>query len=270
MTPLTIAQLFDLTGKGAIVTGAAMGIGKAIAFRLAEAGAWVAVTDINMEAANQVVEQIKARGGKAQAIHADASSASDANKVVRVVVETFGRLDILVNNAGIYPHSPALEISEEMWDRVLDINLKGVFFYSQASAQAMIKGGNGGKIVNLTSMEGLHPKEGLAHYVAAKSGVAMLTKALALELATHNILVNAIAPGWTKTPGTKAQVTTLLASGKSANELAEMSKSFMARLPLGRTAEPDDVAKVVLFLVSAAADYMTGGVVVVDGGYLLS
>jgi len=270
MTLKTIAQLFDLSGKGAIVTGAAMGIGKAIAFRLAEAGAKVAVTDINVEGANQVVEQIKARGGQAQAIHANAGRASDANRVVQAVVETFGRLDILVNNAGIYPHSQALEISEEMWDGVLDINLKGVFFYSQASAKAMIKGGKGGKIVNLTSIEGLHPREDLAHYVAAKSGVAMLTKALALELGPHKILVNAVAPGWTKTPGTKAQVTALLATGKSGDELAEMSKSFMARLPLGRTAEPDDVAKVVLFLVSAAADYMTGSVVVVDGGYLLS
>lgn len=270
MTTQTIAQLFDLTGKGAIVTGAAMGIGQAIASRLAEAGAGVMITDINPEAASQTVEQIMARGGKARAIHADATSADDAKKAVEATVESFGRLDILVNNAGIYPFSPILEISEEMWNKVLDINLKGVYSYSQAAAREMVRAGHGGKIVNIASMEGLHPREQLAAYVASKGGMIMLTKAMALELATHNILINAIAPGGVWTPGTKAQVAALQASGKSVDQLAEMGKSFMARLPLGRTGEPDDVAKVVLFLASAAADYMTGSVLLVDGGFQLS
>ena len=177
MTSETIAQLFDLTGKGAIVTGAGMGIGQAIAFRLAEAGASVMITDINLEAANQTVEQIKVRDGKAQAIHADASSAADAEKVTQATVEAFGHLDILVNNAGIFPHSPVLEISEGIWDRVLDINIKGVYFYSRAAAKEMIKAGQGGKIVNMASMEGLHPRADLAHYVTSKGGVVMLTKA---------------------------------------------------------------------------------------------
>ncbi len=267
MTPEPIAQLFDLAGKGAIVTGAGMGIGQAIAFRLAEAGASVMITDINLEAATQTVEQIKVRGGKAQAIHADASSAADAEKITQATVKAFGHLDILVNNAGIFPHSLILDISEDMWDRALDINIKGVYFYSRAAAKEMIKAGQGGKIVNMASMEGLHPRVDLAHYVTSKGGVVMLTKALALELAPHNILVNAIAPSGIMTPGAAEQGIALKAMGRS---LKEVSDTFMARLPLGRMGEPDDAAKVVLFLASAAADYMTGSVVVVDGGYLLS
>jgi len=267
MTAQTIAQLFDLTGKGAIVTGAAMGIGQAIASRLAEAGAGVMITDINAEAASQTVEQIIARGGKAQAIQADATSADDAKKAVEATVESFGRLDILVNNAGIYPFSPILEISEETWNKVLDINLKGVYSYSQAAAREMVRAGHGGKIVNIASMEGLHPREHLAAYVASKGGMIMLTKAMALELATHNILINVIAPGGVFTPGTAAVTRQAEASGISLEGTME---TYMARLPLGRFAEPDDVAKVVLFLASAAADYMTGSVLLVDGGFQLS
>ncbi len=267
MTNQTIGQLFDLTGKGAIVTGGAMGIGQAIALRLAEAGASVMIADIDLEAASQTVEQIETRGGKAQAISADASSAADAKKVVKAIVDAFGRLDILVNNAGIYPFSPALQMSEEMWDKVLNINLKGLFFYSQAAAQEMIKAGHGGKIINMASIDALHPTGELAHYDASKGGVVMLTKALALELAPHNILVNAVAPGGIMTPGAQAQSAALLASGRTIEELIE---SFTARLPLRRMGEPDDIAKVVFFLASPAADYMTGSLVLADGGYLLS
>ena len=267
MTKQTIAQIFDLTGKGAIVTGAAMGIGRAIASRLAEAGAGVMITDINPQAASQTVEQITARGGNAQAIHADATSADDARKAVEATVEAFGRLDILVNNAGIYPASPILEISEEMWNKVLDINLKGVYSYSQAAAREMVRAGQGGKIINIASMEGLHPREQLAAYVASKGGVIMLTKSMALELATHNILINAIAPGGVWTPGAEALARQAEASGSA---LQGTSAAFLARVPLGRFAKPDDVAKVALFLASAAADYMTGSVVLVDGGFQLS
>jgi 2-deoxy-D-gluconate 3-dehydrogenase len=267
MSTKTIAELFDLKGNGAIVTGAGMGIGQAIAFRLAEAGAAVTITDIDLEAANKTVEQIIASGGTAQAIQADASSSDDALRATEATVKAFGSLDILVNNAGIFPHASVLDISEEMWDRVLDINVKGVYFYSRAAATEMIKAGHGGKIVNMASMEGLHPRHDLAHYVTSKAGVAMLTQALALELAPHNILVNAIAPGGILTPGTIAQRATLKSSGKSLKEIYD---NFMSRLPLGRMGEPDDVAKVVLFMVSAAADYMTGSIILVDGGYQLS
>jgi 2-deoxy-D-gluconate 3-dehydrogenase len=267
MSTRSIAELLDLKGKGAIVTGAGMGIGQAIAFRLAEAGAAVTITDINLEAANQTAEQIVSRGGTAQAIQANASSSNDARRATKATVKAFGSLDILVNNAGIFPHASVLDISEKMWDEVLGINIKGVYFNSQAAAKEMIKAGRGGKIVNMASMEGLHPRKDLGHYVTTKAGVIILTKSLALELAPHNILVNAIAPGGILTPGTVAQRAALKSSGKSLKELYD---NYMSRLPLGRMGEPDDVAKVVLFMVSSAANYMTGSVILVDGGYLLS
>ena len=244
-----------------------MGIGQAIAFRLAEAGAGVMIADIDLEAANQTAEQIKASGGKAQAIRADARSAADARKVFQATVKAYGSLDILVNNAGVYPLLPILEINEETWDRTLDTNLKGVFFYSQAAAQQMIKAGHGGKIINIASIDAFHPHGEVAHYNASKGGVVMLTKALALELAPHQILVNSVAPGSINTPGTIAVGKIYAARGKDP---AELTAKMADRLPLGHSGMPDDIAKVVLFLASAAADYMAGSVILVDGGYLLS
>jgi 2-deoxy-D-gluconate 3-dehydrogenase len=267
VTTQTIAQLFDLSDKGAIVTGGAMGIGQAIAFRLAEAGAAVMIADIDLDAATKTVEQIVSQGGKAQAIQADASSADDATKTVEATVETFGSLDILINNAGIFPISNVLDITEEMWNRALDINLKSVLLNSQAAAREMIQAGHGGRIVNMASMEAMHPRDNFAHYTTSKAGVVMLTKSMALELASHNILINAVAPGGVWTPGTSGLASATQELGIS---LKEGMEDFLARLPIGRFAMPDDVAKVVLFLVSSAADYMTGSVVVVDGGYLLS
>ncbi|MBM3156111.1 MAG: SDR family oxidoreductase [Chloroflexi bacterium] len=254
-----IAQLFDLTNKGAIVTGGAMGIGEAIVERLAQAGASVMIADVNTDAARQTAGRINASGGKVHFMKADAGSVADAERVVQSTVEAFGRLDVLVNSAGIYPFSKALEISKEMWDKVYKINTKGVFFYSKAAAQKMINCGNGGRIVNIASTGALGPTPtgGLAHYDSSKSAVVMITKALALELGPHGILVNAVAPGSTLTPGTGERLK------------GERGKFLSSKLPLGRMGEPDDIAKVVLFLVSAAADYVTGTVVVVDGGYLL-
>jgi 2-deoxy-D-gluconate 3-dehydrogenase len=149
---------------------------------------------------------------------------------------------------------------------VLDLNLKGVLLYSQTAAREMIRAGHGGKIVNMASMEGMHPWENLAHYTTSKAGVIMLTKAMALELARHGILINAVAPGGIMTPGTAVQGSELVAAGKSLEQVTAM---FMARLALGRIGTPDDVAKVVVFLASGAADYMTGTVLLVDGGWQL-
>jgi 2-deoxy-D-gluconate 3-dehydrogenase len=268
MTTEAIAQLFDLTGKAAIVTGGAMGIGQSIAFRLAEAGASVMITDINSKAAKQTVEAIKAKGGRAQAIRADASSIADAKEVAQAAVRAFGRIDILVNNAGVYPISPVLQMTEDEWDKVLNVVLKGTFFHSQAAAVEMVKAGQGGKIINISSIDALHPSGLIAHYNAAKAGVAMLTKALALELAPYKILVNAVLPGAVYTPGVQSMIPALATATGIAPE--DLRKSLLARIPLGRDAEPDDIAKVVLFLASAAADYMTGSLVVVDGGQLQS
>src|SRR5436305_840944 len=241
-----IVQLFDLTGKAAIVTGGAMGIGQGIALRLAEAGAAVMITDINLEAADNTVNQIRSKGGKVEAINADASSVADARRTVQETLRAFGRLDILVNNAGIFPFAPALQVTEELWDKVLDLNLKGLFFSTQAAVQLMINEGHGGKIINIASIDALHPTGNLVHYDSSKGGVVMLTKSLALEFGPYNITVNAIAPGGIRT------------SGAATAASDEVTAAFTAKIPLRRMGVPDDIAKVVLFLASGASDYMTG------------
>ena len=267
MAKKTIAQIFDLTGKAAIVTGGAMGIGRAIVMRLIEAGASVMIVDIDMDAANKVVQRVGEKGGKAQAIKADIRSLADAKKVAEATVKAFGSLDILVNNAGIYPISKALDTTEELWDRVLDINLKGTFFFCQAAAREMIKAGRGGRIINLASIDAVHPMGDVSHYNASKGGVLSLTKALALEWAPQGIIVNAVAPGSIWTPGSEKIRVEQEAAGKDP---MEMLKKFQTRWPMGRPGEPDDIAKVVLFYASEAVNYVTGTMVVVDGGYLLS
>ena len=270
MTRQSIAELFDLTGKAAIVTGGGSGIGRAIAVRLAEAGAATMVTDIDIEAAKTTVEKIRKSGGEAAPIRADAGSVGDAETVAKATVEAFGRLDILVNNAGIFPHSPILEITEELWDRVFNVNLKGAFFYSQSAVRHMISLGNGGSIVNISSMEGLHPREDLSHYVTSKGALVTLTNSLALELARYDIRVNAVAPGGISTPGIAAQTEALMSAGRTDDDIKQMLKTFLSRLPLGRMGRPDDVARIVLFLASPASDYMTGSLLLADGGYLLT
>ncbi len=268
MTRPTIAQLFDLSGKGAVVTGGAQGIGEAIASRLAEAGAGVLIADIDGEAAERAADRIRAAGGRAEVFTADAGSAADAEKTVQAAADAFGSLDILVNNAGIFPLIPVLDVPEETWDRVLNINLKGVFLYSQAAGRRMAESGRGGKIVNLASIDALHPNGMAAHYNASKGGVLMLTRALALELAPHQIQVNAVSPGGIDTPGTESARNKLIQSMGITNEM--IIGGWVQRVPLGRMGEPDDVARAVLFLASEAASYMTGENILVDGGYLLS
>lgn len=263
----TITELFNLTGKAALVTGGATGIGQAICKRLAEAGASVMVADINVEAAKQTVDEINACECSSQSCEADASSASHAIQAVQDTVEAFGSIDILVNNAGIYPASPFMETTKELWDRVIGLNLSGPFLFSQAAAQAMISAGKGGRIINMASVDGIRPTGYMAHYNSSKGGVIMLTKALALELAPHQIMVNAVAPGGILTAGTVTtgeEMTRI--TGKSLEEFATQMGS---RMPMGRMGEPDEVARVVLFLCSQAASYITGETIVVDGGYLL-
>lgn len=257
----TTAELLDLRGKVAIVTGGAMGIGQAIAFRLADAGSDIVIADLNDAAAEETASAITRAGGHAIAIRADASSVADAQEVVKQTVQRYGHLDTLVNNAGIFPMVSALELSESQWDRVLDINLKGAFFYAQAAAREMIAEGHEGAIVNIASVDGLHPTGFLAHYDASKGGLIMLTKSLAQELGPQRIRVNAVAPGGINTPGARS------ASPDTPSE--EAANAFMQRIPLRREGEPDEIATAALFLASPAAAYITGSLLVVDGGYLV-
>jgi 2-deoxy-D-gluconate 3-dehydrogenase len=262
-TGQSLKQLLDLSGKTAVVTGGAMGIGFGIARRLGEAGASVSIVDLSPEAAESSAARLSAEGWTAKALRADVCSARDVGEAVRTVVDRDGRLDIWVNNAGIYPVCPILDLPENLWDRVVDVNLKGTFLCSQAAAKEMLEQGHGGVIINIASIDAVHPSlVGLGHYDASKGGVLMFTKSLALELAPHGIRVMAIAPGAINTEGTRP------ADGSSVD--ADAAKAMMGRIPLGRIGEPDDIGRVALFLASDAAAYMTGSMVFVDGGYLLS
>jgi len=259
------AELIKLSSKTAIVTGGAVGIGFGIAYRLAEAGANVAVADVNNENSEKAAQELVGKGFKAIAVEADVSKAEDVERMVAAVKQAFGGIDILVNNAGIYPNIPVMGMQEKDFERVLAVNLKGVFLCSQAAARQMIAQGRGGKIINVTSIDALHPSMvGLAHYDASKHGVWGFTKNLALELAPHQIWVNAIAPGGIATPGVAAQ------QGPAAGmDMEAVMKSFTERIPMGRIGEPDDIGRAALFLASDLSSYMTGSQVVVDGGYLL-
>lgn len=263
--PKELRSIIDLHGKVAIVTGGAMGIGYGIAYRLAEAGASVVVADKNKATAQNAVEMLTSIGRTALAVEADVSDKAQVDQMIKAAVDTYGRLDILVNNAGIYPTIPVMHMSPEDFDRVIAVNLRGVFLCSQAAAAQMIaQGAEGGKIINITSIDALHPSAvGLAHYDASKHGVWGFTKNLALELAPHSIAVNAIAPGGIRTPGTGMDV--------PANpQMEEIVKAFTAKIPMKRFGESDEIGKVALFLASDLSSYMTGSQIVVDGGYLLA
>ena len=241
-----------------------MGIGQAIAARLAEAGAGVLVADHDGAAAAEAVAAITASGGRAIAHTADVARIGDAEGAMELAHASFGQLDILVNNAGVFPMRPALEIDEALWDHVLDVNLKGAFFWAQAAARTMIASGAGGSIVNIASIDALHPTGALAHYDASKAGRVMLSQSLALEFGVHGIRVNAIAPGGIDTPGVRAL--SAPAPGAPPPDLS----SFLNRIPLRRMGVPDDIALAALFCASDMSRYMTGTLNVLDGGYLLS
>ncbi|MBI5104969.1 MAG: SDR family oxidoreductase [Solirubrobacterales bacterium] len=254
-TPLH--ELLDLTGRTAVVTGGAMGIGLGIARRLHEAGAAVVVADLDAGAARDAVATLGG-GDRAIAFHGDVSDERTVNAMVAAAVDGFGGLDILVNNAGIYPNVPFLDIDSATFRRTIDVNLIGLFLCTQAAARRMVAQGRGGRIINITSIDALHPSMvGLAHYDASKHGVWGFTKNIALELAPHGIWVNALAPGGVTTPGV----------GEMPSEIM---KAFEATIPMHRMGRPDDIARAVLFLASDLSSYVTGAQLVVDGGRLLA
>lgn len=259
-----IAELFNLAGRKAVVTGAAVGIGFAIAKRLAEAGATVLITDINQEGAEKAAQQLTAQGYEVQARVADAGRESDLVALFEYVEKALGGIDILVNNAGIYPVAGILEMSTEQWRDVLRINLEGAFICTREAGRLMVRQGRGGAIVNFSSMTGFKPcLPGLAHYGASKGAAINLTRSTALELAPHRIRANAVAPGVILTEGMKANLK------QTGGDIDELLNNLGSSVPLGAFADPDEIAKAVLFLVSDAAAYVTGTTLTVDGGAML-
>jgi len=265
MELITKDKLLDLKGKTAVVTGGSMGIGYGISYRLSEAGANVLIASRNLEEGNKAVEEIKKKGFSAAAISVDVSKEEDVKKMVGEAIKLFGSVDILVNNAGIFPFMTVSQIKTEMFDQVIAVNLKGTFLCTKYIAEQMIKQGRGGRIINITSIDALHPSMiGLAHYDASKHGVWGFTKNVALELAPHKIYVNAVAPGGVMTHG----VATAQSQGKPV-AVDRNPEPTQMDVPLGRMGVPDDIGKAVLFLASDMSSYMTGSQIVVDGGYLL-
>lgn len=256
--------LLDLSGRVALVTGAATGIGLATAHRLADAGAEVLLVDIDADAARSAAADL---GSGAAFLGLDVTAPGAAAEAVDSCVELFGRVDILVNNAGIYPLQPVLAATPETLDRTYAINVRACILFAQAAARAMVGAGRGGRIVNIASIEAYHPAAvGFAGYGATKGAIISFTKHLALELAPHRITVNAVAPGPVLTEGVSA-----LGSGTvGAEHGAQLVERFVERIPLGRLAEPDDIGTAALFFASDAADYITGETLLVDGGNILS
>ena len=244
-----------LRGRVAAITGGALGIGRATALLFAEEGATVALGDVQLEAAQQVAQEIGRRGGTAIAIGLDVGDAAQVQTFVDRVVSEFGRLDVMFANAGIAHSAPFLEHPEAQWHRVLRVNLTGVFLCGQAAARQMVRQGGGGRIITTASINGFRGVENLVGYNAAKAGVIELTRTMAVELAQHRITVNSIAP---------AQIDTRLT--RSLPEGARRRR--VERIPMGRFGEPEEVARVALFLASDDASYVTGHTLAVDGGYL--
>jgi 3-oxoacyl-[acyl-carrier protein] reductase len=245
----------QLTGKTALVTGAARGIGKAIATALAHEGATVMVVDLNTEGVEQAAKELREVGFDAHGVAADVTQSQSVDELVQDTLARTGRIDILVNNAGVISNKPILELSEEEWDRTLAVNLKGVFVCSQSASRAMSQQ-RSGRIVNIASLAGKVGAPGQAAYCASKHGVLGLTKVLAIDLAPFGINVNAICPGNTETERAESR-------GQTYDDLTQ---GILAKTPLGRFGKPEDVARVVLFLLSPAADYITGQSIDVDGG----
>jgi 2-dehydro-3-deoxy-D-gluconate 5-dehydrogenase len=265
---IPLRDLINLSGRKAVVTGAAMGIGFGIAARLAEAGAAVMIADIDADLALKSAKELATEGYKVFSAKCDVTCETDVKAVVEFAAHQLGGLDILVNNAGIYPRKPLLEMSREDFDKVIAVNITGAFLCTKYASLKMIAQKKGGSIINIASIEALHPAStGMAAYDSSKGGVLMLTKSNARELGTYGIRVNAIAPGAILTRGMTSQVGA--DPGQQKQQLQELKK-FMSRMVLGRMGEADDIARVALFLASELSGYITGDLIVADGGYLIS
>ena len=250
------ANPFDLTGKVAVVTGGGTGLGNGMAGGLARAGALVVLASRRQDVVDRAAAEIRAAGGNAEGVSLDVTRIKELQAFFDAIAKRHGGLDILVNNAGTNRRNPALEYTEQDWDTVLNLNLKSVFFCCQAAARIMKERG-GGKIINTASLSSAITSSNQSAYSPSKAGVRMLTMQLAFELAPYRINVNAIGPGWFRTP---------LNDDLFRNEA--WARGATALIPWGRTGTPDDLAGAAVFLASRASDYVTGHVIYVDGGML--
>ncbi len=258
----SIAELFNFARKTAVVTGGAMGIGYGIVLRFLEAGANVVVADLDEKVGNEKSEVLKKDGKNVLFVKTDVSSEKEVKNLIAQTLDHFSGLDIFVNNAGIYPQKPVLEMDLALWEKIQAVNLRSVFLCCREAAKVMIKKG-GGNIINIGSIDSLHPSMvGLAAYDTSKHGVWGFTKNFALEVAGKGIRVNAIAPGGINTEG----VAKIMGGGE---QVKSVIKQFAEKVPLGRFGEPDDIAMAALFCASEASAYMTGEIIVIDGGVLL-
>jgi NAD(P)-dependent dehydrogenase (short-subunit alcohol dehydrogenase family) len=246
---------FSIQNKTAIITGASKGLGRGIAKALAAAGAKVAVTARNREELEELVSEIHAEGGTAKAFYLDVREVTQIGNVFQQVADYYGSLDIVVNNAGLGDAKLAEEVTEQFWDEMMDVNLKGVFFCCQAAGRIMLKQGYG-KIINMSSQLSVVGAPEASVYSASKGGVNQLTKTIALEWSSRGVNINAVGPTFIYTPGTAARLDT-----------PEIKQDIISRIPIGRTGSINDVAGAVIFLASPASDMITGTLLLVDGGW---
>ena len=252
------SELFDIKGKTALITGAASGIGKGLSEAFGELGANVVVVDVNKASVNQVVEALTNNGCRALGAICDVTKSSDVVKTVKKAVDEYGGVDVLINNAGIGQRAKAEEMTDEQWDTVLEINLKGTFLFSREVGKQMIAQGNGGRIINMASVSAIVGLEtGNANYTASKGGMIAMGRCLAVEWAKHNILVNTIIPSHTRTP----LIDDLI------KQKPETKEYFLNNILLDRLGEIDDLIGPAVFLASKASEFMTGQVLIIDGGH---
>jgi 3-oxoacyl-[acyl-carrier protein] reductase len=244
--------MIDLKGKTAIVTGSRRGIGLGIARKFHSLGSNVVVSDLSLKDCKKICREL---GGRCIAVKCDVSNRDDAKEMIKRTIEEFGKLDIMVNNAGIFPNKGFFELEEDMWEKTIDINLKGVFNCTQEAARVM---GKGGRIISISSIASHIGFQGLSHYCASKAGVDGFTRAVALELAGKGITVNAVCPGLIETPGVA-----------DTFKDPEFLKKTLEGIPLGRAGKPEDIANLVAFLASDEAGYITGQTIVIDGGWII-